>query len=166
MTYSWLCWVPVRTFGLPLIAANRGSSSLWSEGFSLWWLLEHASRTQAQKLWPTDFLAPSTVASPQSRDPSGVPCISRGVLKALDHQGSHFPMRVHIHFLQELHLSLEIHGEPARLREMQQPKDLPTCHVLTSSTVLLLKRCCRTMKDGGILGLQRRRIRYGARDEA
>ena len=37
--YFWLCWVFVATHGLSLVAASGGCSSLWSVGFSLWWLL-------------------------------------------------------------------------------------------------------------------------------
>ena len=35
----WLCWVFVAARGLSLVAASRGYSSLWCEGFSLLWLL-------------------------------------------------------------------------------------------------------------------------------
>ena len=37
--YFWLHWVFVATRGLSLVAASRGYSSLWCEGFSLQWLL-------------------------------------------------------------------------------------------------------------------------------
>ena len=37
--YFWLCWVFVAAHGLPLVAANRGYSSLRCTGFSLQWLL-------------------------------------------------------------------------------------------------------------------------------
>ena len=37
--YFWLCWVFVAAWGLSLVAASRGYSSLRCAGFSLWWLL-------------------------------------------------------------------------------------------------------------------------------
>ena len=33
--YFWLCWVFVALWGLPLVAASRGSSSFRCAGFSL-----------------------------------------------------------------------------------------------------------------------------------
>ena len=37
--YFWLHWVFIAVGVLSLVAASRGYSSLWSAGFSLWWLL-------------------------------------------------------------------------------------------------------------------------------
>ena len=36
--YFWLHWVFVTKRGLSPVAASSGYSSLWSVGFSLWWL--------------------------------------------------------------------------------------------------------------------------------
>ena len=37
--YFWLCWVFIAVYGLSLVVASGGYSSLRCAGFSLWWLL-------------------------------------------------------------------------------------------------------------------------------
>ena len=80
--FIWLCWVFVAVWGLPLVAASRGYSSLCS-GFSLWWLFllqSTGSRAWAQWLWHRSLVVLQHVKSSWIRDWTGVSCVGRHIL--------------------------------------------------------------------------------------
>ena len=85
----WLLWVFVAACGLSLVVVSRGYSSLWSQAFSVWWLLllqstrsrrAGFSSCDALALACTSFVSQKHVGSSWTRDRTWVTCIGRWTL--------------------------------------------------------------------------------------
>ena len=72
LIYMWLLWIFIALWGLSLVVAIRGYSSLWCMGFSLQWLLLLGSMSSRahwlQLLWHMGLVALRHMGSSWTRD--------------------------------------------------------------------------------------------------
>ena len=80
----WLCWVFIAKQWVSLVAANRSYSLVAVPGLfmvEVSLVAEHGLEIAwTQQLWYMGLAAPQHVGSSQTRDPTCVPCIGRGIL--------------------------------------------------------------------------------------